>query len=126
MVRPRSAPLRDRAPLRPRPRLCSRRRLSRPAFSSSLPLKDRVAIVTGASRGIGQAITFYLHSLGARLVINYALSSNQANLLAFELNKAFDLSNHQAIVVQADVLDLDQVKQLSTNRSKCSGRSIFL
>ncbi|KAI9077674.1 hypothetical protein K1719_040361 [Acacia pycnantha] len=80
--------------------------------SSSLPLKDRAAIVTGASRGIGRAIAIQLHSLRARVVINYASSSNQADLLASELNNASDSSDHRAIAVQADVSDPDQVKQL--------------
>ncbi|KDP42076.1 hypothetical protein JCGZ_01864 [Jatropha curcas] len=56
------------------------------AASSSLPLDGRVAIVTGASRGIGHAISMNLHSLGARVVLNHASSSNQADLLAPELN----------------------------------------
>ncbi|KAI9077682.1 hypothetical protein K1719_040369 [Acacia pycnantha] len=71
--------------------------------SSSLPLKDRAAIVTGASRGISRAITIPLHSLGARVVINYASSSNQADSLASELNNASNSSNHRATVVQADI-----------------------
>ncbi|XP_054780214.1 NADPH-dependent aldehyde reductase-like protein, chloroplastic isoform X1 [Prosopis cineraria] len=80
--------------------------------SSSRPLTDRVAIVTGASRGIGRAIAVHLHSLGAKVVINYALSSTQADLLASELNNASSSSELQAVAVQADVSDPDQVKLL--------------
>ncbi|KAK4270211.1 hypothetical protein QN277_023275 [Acacia crassicarpa] len=80
--------------------------------SLSLPLKDRAAIVTGASRGIGRAIAIHLHSLGARVVINYASSSNEADSIASELNNSSHSSDHRAIAVQADVSDPDQVKQL--------------
>ncbi|KAF5749181.1 short-chain dehydrogenase/reductase family protein [Tripterygium wilfordii] len=82
--------------------------------SAALPLESRVAIVTGASRGIGRAIAIYLHSLGARVVINYASNSTQADLLASELNASSTTSSHhpQAVAVKADVSDPDQVKLL--------------
>lgn len=75
------------------------------------PLDSRVAVVTGASRGIGRAIAIHLHSLGAKLVINYASNSTQADLLASELNSS-DHRYLQAISVRADVSDPDQVKLL--------------
>ncbi|KAE9465946.1 hypothetical protein C3L33_02151, partial [Rhododendron williamsianum] len=80
--------------------------------SASLPLDRRVAIVTGGSRGIGRAITVHLRSLGAKVVINYASNSNQADLLASELNSAVNSSSPVAIAVQADVSNPEQVKTL--------------
>ncbi|KAI3471509.1 hypothetical protein Pfo_028159 [Paulownia fortunei] len=83
--------------------------------ADSLPLNGRVAIVTGASRGIGRAIAIHLRSLGAKLVINYASSSSQADLLASELNSnAADKSPSSpvAIAVKADVSNPDDVKSL--------------
>lgn len=80
--------------------------------SPSLPLDGRVAIVTGGSRGIGRAIALHLRSLGAKLVINYASNSNQANILASELNSAANYSNPNAVTIQADVSDPEQVKLL--------------
>jgi 3-oxoacyl-[acyl-carrier protein] reductase len=56
------------------------------ASSSSPPLQDRVAIVTGSSRGIGREIALHLASLGAKLVINYTSNSNHANSVAAEIN----------------------------------------
>lgn len=50
--------------------------------TQDLPLQDRVAIVTGASRGIGRAIAVHLASLGAKVVINYTSNSSQADLVA--------------------------------------------
>jgi 3-oxoacyl-[acyl-carrier protein] reductase len=80
----------------------------------SLPLQDRVAIVTGASRGIGRAIALHLASLGAKLVINYTSNSNQADLVASEINSSGSSCPHtpQAITVRADVSDPTQVKSL--------------
>ncbi|KAL2225842.1 short-chain type dehydrogenase/reductase [Sesamum indicum] len=83
--------------------------------AATLALSGRVAIVTGASRGIGRAIAIHLRSLGAKLVINYASSSSQADLLASELNsKAADRSDTSpvAIAVKADVSTPDDVKLL--------------
>ncbi|XP_029117803.1 NADPH-dependent aldehyde reductase-like protein, chloroplastic isoform X1 [Elaeis guineensis] len=78
------------------------------------PLDGRVAIVTGASRGIGRAIAIHLASLGARLVLNYASSSSSphADLLATELNSSSSSSAPRAVAVRADVSDPDNVKSL--------------
>lgn len=78
----------------------------------SLPLKDRVAIVTGASRGIGRGIALHLASLGAKLVVNYTSNSVQADLVAAEINSACPETTSRAITVQADVSDESQVKSL--------------
>lgn len=96
------------------------------AMSSSLPLDGRVAIVTGASGGIGRAIAIHLHSLGARVVINYASKSNQADLLASELNASAPSSHPQAIAIKADVSDPDQVKQLFTRSEEEFGSKIHI
>ncbi|KAE8695447.1 Short-chain type dehydrogenase/reductase [Hibiscus syriacus] len=80
--------------------------------SSSLPLKDRVAIVTGGSRGIGRAIVNHLHSLGASVAINYASNSTQANLLASVLNASCTADHPRAVAIKADVSDPDHVKLL--------------
>uniref|UniRef100_A0A0E0AG95 Uncharacterized protein n=1 Tax=Oryza glumipatula TaxID=40148 RepID=A0A0E0AG95_9ORYZ len=67
------------------------------AQAAALPLSGRVAIVTGASRGIGRAIAIHLASLGASVVVGYASSSGPAEALAAELPSA--------VAVKADVSD---------------------
>jgi len=61
------------------------------------PLAGRVAIVTGASRGIGRAIAAHLSSLGASLVLGYASRADEADALAASLPRA--------VAVRADVAD---------------------
>ncbi|KAL5198233.1 hypothetical protein ABZP36_001745 [Zizania latifolia] len=68
------------------------------------PLAGRVAIVTGASRGIGRGIAAHLSALGASLVLGYASSSAEADALAAELPRA--------VAVKADVSDETGVRSL--------------
>ncbi|GAU31534.1 hypothetical protein TSUD_333100 [Trifolium subterraneum] len=79
-------------------------------MATSLPLQDRIAIVTGSSRGIGKDIALHLASLGAKLVINYTSSSNHADSVAAEINA--NQPTPRAITVRADVSDPEDVKSL--------------
>lgn len=76
----------------------------------NFPLQDRVAIVTGSSRGIGKAIALHLASLGAKLVINYSSNSTQADDVVSQINSTSN--SPQAIAVKANISDPDQVKSL--------------
>ncbi|KAH7661544.1 Short-chain dehydrogenase/reductase SDR protein [Dioscorea alata] len=75
-----------------------------------LPLAERTAIVTGASRGIGRAIAIHLASLGANIVVNYSSNSTQAELVATEINSSSSPS--RAITVHADVSNPEDIKAL--------------
>ena len=71
-------------------------------------LAEKVAIVTGGSRGIGRAIALQLSSVGAKVVINYASSSGAAEEVVAQISS----SGGEAIAVQADVSKADQIDAL--------------
>ncbi|MEN9871046.1 MAG: hypothetical protein RLZZ171_2034 [Cyanobacteriota bacterium] len=71
-------------------------------------LKDQVAIITGASRGIGKAAALALVTQGAKVVINYARSNDAAEATVKEITDA----GGEAIAVQADVSQSAEVDNL--------------
>lgn len=71
-------------------------------------LKDRVAIVTGASRGLGRAIALELGRRGARVVVNYLASEAAAE----ETVRAIQAAGGQAVAFRADVGDFQQAQAL--------------
>ncbi|KAL6986922.1 3-oxoacyl-[acyl-carrier-protein] reductase [Sarracenia purpurea var. burkii] len=77
-----------------------------------LPLQDRVAIVTGGSRGIGRAISLHLASLGAKIVVNYTSNASEADRVASQINHHTTATFPRAITFQADISDPSQVKSL--------------
>ncbi len=68
----------------------------------------QIAIVTGASRGIGAAIARRLSNDGFAVVVNYAASASEADALAAELNAA----GGRAIAVKADASKAADVRRL--------------
>ena len=62
-------------------------------------LEGRVALVTGASRGIGRACAITLGALGARVVVNYNVSANAADDVVAQIKA----SGGEAAAVQGDV-----------------------
>ncbi|MBU6333494.1 MAG: 3-oxoacyl-[acyl-carrier-protein] reductase [Chloroflexi bacterium] len=71
-------------------------------------LTNRVALVTGASRGIGRAIALALAAAGARVVINYRDRGDAAEQVAATIREA----GGRADVLQADVADRESVDAL--------------
>ncbi|TWB19052.1 3-oxoacyl-[acyl-carrier protein] reductase [Nitrospirillum amazonense] len=68
----------------------------------------KVALVTGASRGIGAAIAERLGRDGHTVIINYAGNANAAEAVAAKIEAA----GGRALTVQADVADADAVKTM--------------
>lgn len=71
-------------------------------------LAGQVAVVTGASRGIGRAIALSLASEGAKVVVNYASSSEAADAIVQDI----ETKGGEAIALQANVSQADQVDML--------------
>jgi 3-oxoacyl-[acyl-carrier protein] reductase len=74
----------------------------------SRPFENRVAIVTGASRGIGRAIARSLAQQGASVVVNYRARADEAEQVA----SAIQADGGTVQVVQADVSVADDVTRL--------------
>ena len=77
-------------------------------MAAGAELIDKVAIVTGASRGIGRAVALALAAAGAHIVVNYARSSAAAD----EVTAQIIADGGSAIALQADVSQGDQVETL--------------
>ena len=73
-----------------------------------MKLKDKVAIVTGAGRGIGTGIALRLAQEGAHVVVNYAHSADGAEEVVDKIRGL----GRQAIALQADVSKADQVQAM--------------
>src|ERR1700756_1084709 len=71
-------------------------------------LQDKVAVVTGASRGIGAAIAVALAEAGAAVAANYRERADAAEALGADLNKA----GQRAIAVAADVSQASDVTKM--------------
>ncbi|KAI1850589.1 hypothetical protein JX265_004299 [Neoarthrinium moseri] len=72
------------------------------------PLAGKIALITGAGRGIGRGIALELGKRGASIVVNYARSSSAADEVVRELGKF----GSKSIAIQADVSKPDQVAGL--------------
>ena len=70
--------------------------------------KNKIALVTGGSRGIGKSIALYLAKAGAKVVINYHKSGKEAENLVGEIRK----NDGNAIAIQADVSEPEEVNAL--------------
>jgi 3-oxoacyl-[acyl-carrier protein] reductase len=81
-------------------------------------LEDKVAIVTGASKGIGAAIAKHLAAEGAAVVVNYASSREDADRVVAEIARA----GGRAIAVQADLARPADVDRLFAETGKAFGR----
>lgn len=85
---------------------------------SSKTLEGKVAVVTGASKGIGAAIAKDLAAAGAAVVVNYAASKEGAERVAAEIKSA----GGKAIAVKADVAKKAEVEKLFSDTQTAFGK----
>ncbi|MGL4972672.1 MAG: 3-oxoacyl-[acyl-carrier-protein] reductase [Culicoidibacterales bacterium] len=83
-------------------------------------LTNQVAVVTGASRGIGYGIALELASLGANLIVNYNSSAASMEQLVKTIKTHYP--KVEVVAVQANVADFEQAKNLIATAVNTFGR----
>src|SRR5262249_4097296 len=78
-------------------------------MKATFDLSNRVALVTGASRGLGAAIASKLGRCGARVAVNYFASPDKARRVVEEIRQA----GGKAEAFQTDVRDEKEVASLA-------------
>ncbi|KAK5657575.1 hypothetical protein OQA88_3149 [Cercophora sp. LCS_1] len=89
-----------------------------PLGLASASLEGKVALVTGAGRGIGREMALELGRRGAKVIVNYANSDGPANEVVAQIKK----NGTDAIAVKANVSDVDQIVRLFEEGKKKWGK----
>jgi len=84
----------------------------------SQKLSGKVAVVTGASKGIGASIAQHLAAEGAAVVVNYATSKEGADRVVAEVERR----GGRAVAVQADVARRADIQRLFAEAKRAFGR----
>ncbi|KQN49173.1 3-ketoacyl-ACP reductase [Serratia sp. Leaf50] len=85
--------------------------------SNAQPVEQKVALVTGGSRGIGAAIVERLAKDGFTVIVNYARSADEAD----ELVRKIEQAGGRAISAQADVSDAASVRKMFDSAEQAFG-----
>lgn len=80
--------------------------------------EKKIALVTGASRGIGRACAIALGKKGYTVIINYNSNEDAAN----EVKRIIEENGSEAGIVKANVSDLNEVKQMFREITKTYGK----
>src|SRR5256884_8755142 len=84
----------------------------------SKKLEGKVAVVTGASKGIGASIALHLAAEGASVVVNYSSSKEGADRVVGEING----NGGRAIAVQGNVAKEGDVRRVFAETKRAFGR----
>jgi 3-oxoacyl-[acyl-carrier protein] reductase len=87
-------------------------------INTTQKLSGKVAVVTGASKGIGASIAEHLASEGAAVIVNYASSKSGAEKLVNDITQ----QGGKAIALQGDVAKRADVERLFAETTKAFGR----
>ncbi|MEE9241412.1 MAG: SDR family oxidoreductase [bacterium] len=88
--------------------------------------KGKVALITGASRGIGAAVARRLARAGVNLVINHRQERGRSGKLAEEVCRDSESEGVRAIPVPADISDKKSVEKLFSKAEEAFGQLDFL
>ena len=83
-----------------------------------MKLKDKVALVTGASRGLGKAISLKLAAEGARVTVNFMKNADKAE----EVVKEIISGGGSAAAMRADITSLPEVEKMVDSLYEQFGR----
>jgi len=83
-----------------------------------MKLKDKIALVTGSSRGVGRAVALGFAKQGANVVVNYTSNENAAN----EVVETIQSMGGKAIAVKADVAQKAEAENLVNSAIDTFGR----
>ena len=81
-------------------------------------LKNKIALITGASRGIGKAIAIEFAKNNAKVIINYYYNKDEAEDVVEKIKK----HGVESMAVKADVANFDEVKQMADEIQKKFGK----
>jgi 3-oxoacyl-[acyl-carrier protein] reductase len=88
-------------------------------MTMSKKLEGKVALVTGASKGIGAGIALRLASEGAAVAVNYNSSKAEADRVVAKIKEG----GGRAIAIRANVAKPDEARHWSLRRQRSSVRS---
>lgn len=84
-----------------------------------MDFKDKVVLITGASRGLGASIAKEFSKLGANIIINYNNSKESAEQLKQELEQRY---NNKILTIKADISNEEEVKNMVKQTQEFFGK----